>query len=156
MRELERQRNELAERRATLEARRAEIEERIHHIGERYRMGAIALTEYNRHISELLGERSKDALFAEIDHQLAACFRAETALEQEYQKRIGELPSPGTATRMQVAFAVLAVLIMLSGIMVLDSPEGMVVYQPSIAHPDAPVEITPWPSSTTPGNLRAP
>lgn len=156
MRELERRRSELAERRTTLEGRRSQIEERIHRIGERYRMGAIALAEYDHCINELLGEQRKEHLFADLDHQLAACFRAETTLEQEYQKRMAELPTPSTATRMQIAFAVLAVFILLGGIMVVDNPEGMVIYQPNTLLPDAPVEISPWPSSTTPKNLRVP
>ena len=156
IRQIEQQLAALREQHEELSARRALIEEQLWKISEQYRMGALSLMEYDHQITEVRKDRSKEEQYAEIDQQFEGLQRAEQQLEEEHATLRQHLPLQRTVTGMQIAFALLVAITLIGSVLVLDHPQGMVIYQrPHVSAPTASPAPS-WPSTTTPQNPPAP
>lgn len=156
IRELQHKLAENAEQRKALRDRRSDIEHQLQVIGEQYRMGSISLAEYDRLVSELLGGLKREALLAEIDHELNRYEREERHHSAELDHLLQQLPQRRTVMGMQIAIVLLAVIIMIGSLLMLKYPQGMIIYRPPVDQgelvevPSEPVTVEqPWSITTS-------
>jgi len=121
---------DIREQSMQLMEQRAALEHQLRILGEQHRMGIVSLTQYDERIRELLQNRTKEEALTALRKQEEALTHAEHLATTVYENLSTRMPKQQTHIGMQVALALVVVLILFGGILILDHPEGMVIANP--------------------------